>query len=62
LHYKQESWSQVYEDTIPSCGYLHKAIKKWCFYQNERDVGSYEGIKFKKECWKLNLISGFFEE
>jgi hypothetical protein len=61
LYYKQENWSQVCEDIRQSRGYLHKANKKICFEQNKRYVGSYEEIKFKWGCWKLNLISGFSE-
>ena len=54
LHYKQGSWSQICEDTRPSYEYLHKTTKKMMFflyiniYQDEKYVGSYEEIKFKK--------------
>ena len=57
LHYKQGSWSQVYEDTRPSREYLHKATQIWCFYQDERYIGSYEEIKFKEGDVESKLIS-----
>jgi hypothetical protein len=49
LHYKQGSWSQACKDSRSNRGYFHKATRIWCFFQDERYVGSYKKIKFKED-------------